>query len=162
MPAHEMKAKEYIVGKLTEFADARPKLCISYAYDAEARIHCVWLDDSDGEPTEDLEMSLLFGFTELFPDENMGFVKEGSELSVDRPEWSYDFREAFKSYLLGSCKGLHEAEHAFGVSEDEAIDLIGESDIECCSSCGWWYEDYDLTDSDGDLVCRDCSDEEDD
>jgi hypothetical protein len=69
--------------------------------------------------------------------------------------------EDIKEYLLGTCNTDADAADVFGISEDRVLDLVIEAEIECCTCCGWWHEDWEMSDINGaDLVCLDCFDEE--
>jgi hypothetical protein len=65
-------------------------------------------------------------------------------------------KEEIKEYFLGTSKGAYEAEEAFGLTDIEVLDLIIEAEIECCSSCNWWYEAGEMEEVDCELLCPDC------
>lgn len=69
--------------------------------------------------------------------------------------------EEIKHYLLGTCNTDYQAAEIFGISEEEVLDAVIESEIECCSCCGWWYESYEMNDSQNgsDLICTECFEE---
>ncbi|MFN8863846.1 MAG: hypothetical protein ACK5W1_05995, partial [Flavobacteriales bacterium] len=68
-----------------------PGVCIRYKYHSDALIHAVEISDPHSfhyEMIEQAETDLLFEFIERFPDENLGFVREGSELGFSEADWS--------------------------------------------------------------------------
>lgn len=60
-------------------------------------------------------------------------------------------------YLRGTCKSESEAADAFGISEDEVLDAVVNTDeIERCDGCSWWYEKEELVEVDAENLCNDC------
>lgn len=67
--------------------------------------------------------------------------------------------------LKGTCQTLGEALAPFGIDE---LDLTVadlqyiEEEIFLCSRCGWWCEQFEAHELDGETVCDDCYVEEED
>lgn len=59
--------------------------------------------------------------------------------------------------IKGTCGDLDEVAASFGISELMISDLCYiETEIFCCSNCGWWCEVCEGHDVDGETVCDDC------
>lgn len=61
------------------------------------------------------------------------------------------------SDLVGTCGILDEVAKAHGIDDLTISDLAFiETEIFCCSSCGWWCEVCEGHEVDGETVCDDC------
>ena len=59
--------------------------------------------------------------------------------------------------LLGTCQILDAVAHEHGIDDLTTEDLLFiETEIFCCSNCGWWCEVCEAHDDNGDTLCDDC------
>lgn len=62
-------------------------------------------------------------------------------------------------HLRGSCRSVHDAEQAFGLSgldDSEAFCAALDAELFLCEGCGWWAEQGE---GDGDN-CEECCDDD--
>jgi len=64
-------------------------------------------------------------------------------------------------YVVGSCVTTGEIEEAFDITEDGVYDILMEKGIETCSECGWWVAEEDVDERNGDIVCKECIENDD-
>lgn len=61
-------------------------------------------------------------------------------------------------YLLGSCESVPSTARIFRLSEDDVRKAITNSEIECCETCGYWFDKIELEQYEGDFICNPCLD----
>lgn len=66
-------------------------------------------------------------------------------------------REDLVISLIGSCKSINEIAQQFNVNEDLAEELISNAEIELCPCCGWWEDETEFTEIDGENICQACN-----
>ena len=67
--------------------------------------------------------------------------------------------------LMGTTQSIGHACDLIGIDEDELydnIDMLGELDqlVLLCDACGWWVESGDIVAGDGENICCDCDETE--
>jgi formylmethanofuran dehydrogenase subunit E len=68
--------------------------------------------------------------------------------------------EQVKDFLLGTCNSEHDAaEYCDTDSNEDILDYIIESKIECCATCGWWIDEEEQNEINGEIICNDCNEE---
>lgn len=104
-----MESSEFIISSLNRLSSELPGASIRYKYFPEVLIHAVefiGMNSTQNESIEKAELDLLFAFIDLFPDENLGFVREGSELQFDVADWTNS--DKMVSFLLPAlCRFTH-------------------------------------------------------
>lgn len=67
--------------------------------------------------------------------------------------------------LLGSCDSLHSVLNSYGFTDDDMTSQNYQrldEEIFCCDSCGWWCESCEEHEHNGDRVCDDCNEDDED
>ncbi|MFM9270908.1 hypothetical protein ACJ7V3_11675 [Halomonas elongata] len=65
-------------------------------------------------------------------------------------------------YFEGSCNSVDafEDDPDIPLTDDQVTDILLEKEIEMCSGCGWWLHQADLEEVDGEVLCTDCREDE--
>ena len=71
-------------------------------------------------------------------------------------EHTKTLREGVIDYLEGSSNSAAMAERAFGITEEEVLDICVETGLEQCDCCGWWDRQHYMDNEGGDWLCNTC------
>lgn len=63
--------------------------------------------------------------------------------------------------IVGTCKTEAGIAHEFDIDDDRVLEALVDQRVSCCATCGWWDYDDNMTDDGGDLICDECTKEDD-
>jgi len=65
----------------------------------------------------------------------------------------------FYAALSGSCQSADDLAEEWEIPITAALDLIAKSEVEQCTTCGWWCDKSELEIVDDEPTCEDCREE---
>lgn len=74
-----------------------------------------------------------------------------------------NLRETAIDMAQGTCRSVEDIAESLSllldrnVTSEEVEEALADSDIELCSSCGWWCETNEMTERDDEPICCDCA-----
>lgn len=69
--------------------------------------------------------------------------------------------EEVKDYAVETCRSEGEIAEACEVDEEKILEYLAAAKVSCCATCGWWYDEEDMSEENSELVCPDCVTEKD-
>lgn len=82
-----MEAKQFIIRELESLTKMFPKIKVTYGYDALSNVHFIEvlprIMHEEDEGLSNWESGMFDKFVDRFPDENIAFISDDAEISID-------------------------------------------------------------------------------